>query len=55
MSGNTLRIQLVKYNDGSTYAANYSNFRVGDEASNYTMTFDCFIGGNAGKVLNQPT
>ena len=51
MSGNTLRIQLVKYNDGSTYAANYSNFRVGDEASNYTMTFDCFIGGNAGKVL----
>ena len=51
MSGNTLRIQLVKYNDGSTYAANYSNFTVGDEASNYTMTFDCFIGGNAGKVL----
>ena len=43
-----LRVDLTAFN-GSSYFATFSDFSVGDSSSNYTLHFQNFTGGTAGK------
>ena len=49
-----LRVTLEDW-DGSTAYAEYSDFRVDDEQTEYKLRFDRFIGGNAGDALDHPS
>ncbi len=45
-----LRVELEDW-DGNYAYADYNNFRILEEAHNYTLLLDSFNGGNAGDSL----